>query len=72
MSFNFIAAVTICSDFEAPENKVSHCFHSNPMPGFLEIPQVLKGVFLRNGLPSEGSTHRKSLESRDKGTDGEF
>ena len=55
-----------------PQNIVSHCFHSNPMPGFLEIPQVLKGVFLRNGLPSEGSTHRKSLESRDKGTDGEF
>ena len=29
-SFNFIAAVTICSDFEAPKSKVSHfshCFH---------------------------------------------
>ena len=26
-SFNFMAAVTICSDFEAQENKVSHCFH---------------------------------------------
>ena len=25
--FNFIAAVTICSDFGAQENKVSHCFH---------------------------------------------
>ena len=24
---NFMAAVTICSDFGAPENKVSHCFH---------------------------------------------
>src|SRR5574342_274485 len=25
--FNFMAAVTICSDFGAQENKVSHCFH---------------------------------------------
>ena len=26
-SFNFMAAVTICSDFGAQKNKVSHCFH---------------------------------------------
>ena len=25
-SFNFMAAVTMCSDFGAPQNKVSHCF----------------------------------------------
>jgi len=25
--FQFVAAVTICSDFGAQENKVSHCFH---------------------------------------------
>ena len=25
-SFNFMAAVTICSDFRAQENKISHCF----------------------------------------------
>ena len=25
-SFNFLASVTICSDFGAQENKVSHCF----------------------------------------------
>ena len=29
--FNFMAAVTICSDFGAPENKVSHCFHCFPI-----------------------------------------
>ena len=28
---NFMAAVTICSDFGAQENKVSHCFHSFPI-----------------------------------------
>ena len=26
-SFNFMAEVTICSDFGAQENKVCHCFH---------------------------------------------
>ena len=26
-SFNFMAAVTICSDLGAQKNKVSHCFH---------------------------------------------
>ena len=27
MCFNFMAAVTICSNFGAPGNKVCHCFH---------------------------------------------
>ena len=31
MSFNFMAAVTICSDFGAPQNKVRHCFHCFPI-----------------------------------------
>ena len=30
-SFNFIAAITICSDFEAQENKVCHCLHCFPI-----------------------------------------
>ena len=30
-SFNFMAAVTICSDFGTPQNKVSHCFHCFPI-----------------------------------------
>ena len=29
--FNFMAAVTICSDFGAPEKKVCHCFHCFPI-----------------------------------------
>ena len=28
---NFMSAVTICSDFGAPKNKVSHCFHCFPI-----------------------------------------
>ena len=28
---NFLAALTICSDFGAPQNKVSHCFHCFPI-----------------------------------------
>ena len=27
----FMAAVTMCSDFGAPQNKVSHCFHCFPI-----------------------------------------
>ena len=30
-SFNFIAAITICSDFGAQENKVFNCFHYFPI-----------------------------------------
>ena len=30
-SFNFMAEVTICSDFGALKNKVSHCFHCFPI-----------------------------------------
>ena len=30
-SFNFMVAVTICSDFEAQENNVCHCFHCFPI-----------------------------------------
>ena len=30
-SFNFMAVVTICSNFGAQENKVSHCFHCLPI-----------------------------------------
>ena len=28
---NLMAAITICSDFGAPENKVRHCFHCFPI-----------------------------------------
>ena len=31
VSFNFMAAVTICSDFGAQENKVCQCFHCFPI-----------------------------------------
>ena len=31
VSFNCMAAVTICSDFGAPQNKVCHCFHHFPI-----------------------------------------
>ena len=31
VSFTFMAAVTICSDFGAQEKKVSHCFHCFPI-----------------------------------------
>ena len=30
-SFNFMTTLTVCSDFGAQENKVSHCFHCFPI-----------------------------------------
>ena len=30
-SFNFMAIVTICSDFGGPQNKICHCFHCFPI-----------------------------------------
>ena len=30
-SFNFMSAVTTCSDFGAPKNNVCHCFHCVPI-----------------------------------------
>ena len=30
MSFNFMAAVTICSDFGVQENEICHTFHFSP------------------------------------------
>ena len=30
-SFNFMAVITICNDFGAPQNKVSYCFHCFPI-----------------------------------------
>ena len=38
-SFNFMAAVTICSDFGPQENKVCHCFHC-----FLSISYEVMGL----------------------------
>ena len=31
VSFNFMAAVTICNNFGVPKNKVCHCFHCFPI-----------------------------------------
>ena len=31
VSFNFMAVITICSDFGAPPNKVCHCFYCFPI-----------------------------------------
>ena len=31
LPINFMTAITICSDFGAPQNNVSHCFHCFPI-----------------------------------------
>ena len=61
---NFMAAVTICSDFGAPQNKVSHCFccfHNGYSIGN-EQKQNTEGEkekeVLKRGLMSLGTTSR--------------
>ena len=42
MSFNFMAAVTICNDFGAQENKVCHYFHPAPPSICHEVMGLVK------------------------------
>ena len=61
VSVNFMAAVIICSDYGAQENKVCHCFHCFPI--YLSRSDgtrchhlhflTLKVIFLNTGLYSE-------------------
>ena len=63
MSFNFMAAVTICSDFGAPKNKVCHCCHSFPryLPwsdgtelNWRQHIEKQRHYFVNKGLSSQG------------------
>ena len=36
-----MAAVTICSDFAAPQNKVWHCFHCFPNVSLSELRELV-------------------------------
>ena len=40
-SFNFMAVVTICSDFGAQKNKVSDCFHRFSIYFAIKIPKLV-------------------------------
>ena len=44
--FNFMAAVTICSDFGAQENKVCHYFHCFPIL-MAENEEELKSLLMK-------------------------
>ena len=48
-SFNFTAAITICSDFGAQENKICHCFH------FFKTPSICREVRDQNHSTSDSS-----------------
>ena len=41
-----MAAVTICSDFGAPQNKVWHCFHSFPTRRSSDLEEAQAGIKL--------------------------
>ena len=45
-----MVAVTICSDFGAPQNKVSHCFHSFPICHEVMGPDAMILVFWMLGF----------------------
>ena len=44
VSFNLVAAVTLCTDFGAQENKVWHCFHFFPI--YLPLVMGLDAMIL--------------------------
>ena len=48
-SFNFMAAITIYSDFGAQENKICHCFH------FFKTPSICREVRDENHSTSTSS-----------------
>ena len=60
----FMAAITICSDFGAQENKASHCFHCFPISALAESikqkdPMVaLLSVFTGASISTCNNTHR--------------
>ena len=44
MSFNFMTAVTVCSDFGAQENKICCCFHFSPCIPSHEVMELDKNT----------------------------
>ena len=50
--FNFMTAITICSDFGAQENKVCHCFHCFPI--YLSWSGKQRHYFANKGPSSQG------------------
>ena len=57
--FNFMAAVTICSDFGAQENKVCHCFHCLPIYIYLTYISEYSGrlFFISKIIPQKRGIH---------------
>ena len=51
-SSNFLAVVTVCSDFGAQENKICHCFHFSPL------------YLLWSELPISAGSSKKQQSSR--------
>ena len=60
MSFNFMAAATICSDFGAQENKVRHCFLGNTRPPDLPPEKSVCRSKSKSELDMEHQTGSKS------------
>ena len=51
-----MAAITICSDFGAPQNKVSHCFHCFPITSWqIDGETVSDFIFLGSKITEDGN-----------------
>ena len=48
VSFIFMAAVTVCSDFGAQENKICHCFHPRDKHLLISWVRSLSAVILES------------------------
>ena len=71
MSFNFMAAVTICSDFGAPQNKICYCFQEvtvlelhSILPKLLTLSQIQTRWFLiTDSVPPSHDFHIGNMKS---------
>ena len=55
-----MAAVTICSDFGAQENKVCHCSHHESPPNLTLISPLLPGCSVVKNLSANAGDPRKA------------
>ena len=51
---NFMAAITICSDFGAPKSKVWHCFHSFPTRRSSDLWKQCQTIILGSKIIADG------------------
>ena len=64
--FTFIAAVSICSDFAAQENKVCHCFHCSMQRSRGKQQNGKTRKLFKKIRDTKGNFHEKTGTIKDK------